>query len=129
MGIRLVIAAYSSYAHLPDRPFRLLCYMAAIAKDDDPMPVYFGGRDALATALGADKDPAGYQVVRRAISVLVMYGAVTRVAAGHNGRQSEYALNVKDLGPRRYSRSDPQQDAVGVHPPIPFRPRRESLSE
>jgi hypothetical protein len=103
--------------------------MASIVKDDDATPVYYGGRDALATALGVDKDTAGYQAVRRAISALVLYGAITRTVAGHNGRQSEYALNVKDLGRRRYSPSDTQQEPVDVHPPIPFRPRRESLSE
>ena len=52
MGAAHVSAVYAQWSHLPDRPFRLLAYMALIAKDATPEPAYWGGRDGLCIALG-----------------------------------------------------------------------------
>ena len=67
MGASHVSACYAQWSHLPDRPFRLLTYMALIAKDATPEPTFWGGRDAMCLALGLDPDPISYRVARRAV--------------------------------------------------------------
>jgi hypothetical protein len=118
VGARLVAATYAHYPHLPDRAFRLLVYMALVCKDDTPTPVYYGGREALATALGAAEDAAGYQVVRRCLSALVAYGAISRELAGYRGKRAEYRLNVRTVPGQRGALSEPHYGG-----------QRESLSE
>lgn len=96
MGAQLVSRVYTSWTHLPDRPFRLLAYMALIAKDTNAAPTYWGGRDSLAEALGyRDMTESTYRVVSRAISQLVEFGAIKRSYIGHANKRSEYLLTLQ----------------------------------
>lgn len=98
MGAGLVQAAYSSWGHIADRPFRLLVHMSVVALDNDKRPKYFGGRDALVAALGlpADKSTSN-QMVSHAIRALVDAGAISRANVGRVGQRAEYWLHVKRL--------------------------------
>jgi hypothetical protein len=75
---------YHAWGHLDGRPFRLLVYMALIARDHDSEPWFGLGHDALAElALGLDvpKDPKkrdeARRIVRRALTPLHREGAIT----------------------------------------------------
>ena len=109
MGAQLVSRVFTSWTHLPDRPFRLLAYMALIAKDTNTDPTYWGGRDALAQALGKDPGTASArQIVKCAVAALVAAGAIERSYVGHAGRRSEYRMTLTS-GPKRGNESVPQR--------------------
>lgn len=92
MGAAHVSAVYAQWSGLPDRPFRLLAYMALIAKDSTPEPTYWGGRDGLCIALGLDHTPTSYRIARRAVADLEAAGALRRTYVGHAGKRSEYRV-------------------------------------
>lgn len=105
LGAGNVAGAFDSWSHLPDRAFRALAYMALVSLDRDDPPRYWGGRGALAKALGLADDEAGHRAVKRAVAQLVRAGAIKHdgpPAAG--GRRAEYVLNV---GPLRSTDSHP----------------------
>ena len=130
MGARLVAQVFTHWTHLPDRPFRVLVRMAHIAKDTNPVPIYWAGRDDLAQALGLTPGEAAYQAVKRAVRQIVKAGAVEIEYLGHATKRTEYRLTV-DRMPRkkgvtestpRGSVSDPQKGSVND-------PHRGSLSD
>ena len=92
MGARHVAAAFAQWGSLPDRPFRLLAYMALVAKDSTAQPTYWGGRDGLCVGLGVAATPSGHRVARRAIADLEAAGAIERKYVGHGRKRSEYRL-------------------------------------
>lgn len=107
MGARLTKRAYLYAIDVPLNPneFRLLCWMAMTAIDDDDTPRYFDSRESSALALGRRVVDGGYgdendqlereaafQAVKVALNGLVALGAIDRVVTGRNGRRSEYAL-------------------------------------
>ena len=92
MGARHVAAAFAQWGSLPDRPFRLLAYMALVAKDSTTQPTYWGGRDGLCVGLGVEATPSGHRVARRAIADLEAAGAIERKYVGHSRKRSEYRL-------------------------------------
>lgn len=92
MGARHVSAAFAQWGSLPDRPFRLLTYMALVAKDSTAQPTYWGGRDGLCIGLGVEATPSGHRVARRAIADLEAAGAIERKYVGHSRKRSEYRL-------------------------------------
>ena len=92
MGARHVAAAFAQWGSLPDRPFRLLAYMALVAKDSTAQPTYWGGRDGLCVGLGVEATPSGHRVARRAIADLEEAGAIERKYVGHSRKRSEYRL-------------------------------------
>lgn len=94
MGASHVSAVYAQWSHLPDRPFRLLAYMALIAKDATPEPAYWGGRNGLCIGLGLPASDVSYRIARRAVADLITAGALERVMLGHNGKRSEYRVHV-----------------------------------
>ena len=120
MGASHVSACYAQWSHLPDRPFRLLTYMALIAKDATPEPTFWGGRDAMCLALGLDPDPISYRVARRAVAELVEAGALERKYIGHAGKRSEYRVCVTakkgDMGVPQ-SPNDPTDKGGQERPP------------
>lgn len=95
MGAGLVKAAYYALAAAgaSHAAARVFVYMANTALDDDPRPSYFGGRDALAEALGTDHDEAGHRAVARIVQKLTGLGLI--VAQGHQGprRPARYLLH------------------------------------
>lgn len=94
MGAGLVKAVYSiaPALDLAHAPTRLFVYMAVVAKDTDESPVYFGGRDDMALALGNEGE-AGYKAVTRALKQLTAARLVRSTQASRGRRASHYLLD------------------------------------
>ena len=136
MGAQLVSRVFVYWSDLPDRPFRLLVHMALTVKDATKEPTYWGGRDALAQALGLEPGEAAYQSVKRALRQITEAGAARIGVHGHAGRRTEYVLTLDREGvterPARGSVNDPLSGSVndpqrgslsdpsGGHPPTPL---------
>ena len=112
MGARNVAGVFVKWGHLPPTSKILLIYMAHVAHDG-PEPTFWGGREALAGALGrtvpsaperGDYSPAAeaaravraaaFQAVKDALRPLIVAGAARRSVVGANGRRTEYRLNL-----------------------------------
>jgi hypothetical protein len=95
MGAAHVAMVYTSWSHLPDRPFRALVYMALQAKDSHTDPQFWGGRESLCQCLGLDPDaePDRHKV-KRAVRTLTDTGALEIVYHGHAGKRTVYRINV-----------------------------------
>lgn len=116
MGARHVAAAYANWSHLQDPAFRLLVYMALVAKDANDKPRFWGGRRTLAFGIArgvADDEElpkATVQAVKRCIKTLTDAGAIRGVYGGFRGKNMEYELNLngprKGYAPRTPSKSD-----------------------
>ena len=115
MGYQLVARCYTSWTGLPDRPFRLLCYMALLCRDDDPIPTFWAGREALADALGLDSSESAHRVTRRAIASLVSAGALERLRSGGRGRRAEYRLLIERKGDTSVLLRGTPESALGGH--------------
>lgn len=117
MGAANVAAVYAYWKHLDHAPVRLLAYMALItydhAKDGKPARTYWGGREALAEALGHKCPPEGdaeaeeqrkraFRNLAKTISVLARAGAVTLVQKPAPGKNAVYRveLNASTSGNR-----------------------------
>lgn len=90
MGAALVKAAYSVADRLgfqDHKAMRLYVFMAATALDNDPRPTYFGGPDALASALAVKDDSTVRATIRRLKAV-----GLVKATRAHTGRQATYAL-------------------------------------
>lgn len=113
MGYGNVSLVYARWGHLPDRPHRLLGYMALRSRDEDDPPRFYEGREACALALGkmtppepaaGDKTPRAveirkmrrndFEAVAVAIRVLIREGAITQAVAPGPGRNAVYDLNI-----------------------------------
>lgn len=107
MGGRNVAAVYTAWSPvLSDRSMRLLAFMANVSRDDDPQPIYWGGRDMLVEcAMGRwmpnpDRQDAEAVKVRRAayksladtIQSLKDKGAIQLLNRPAPGRQAEYLI-------------------------------------
>ena len=94
MGARHVAAAFAQWGSLPDRPFRLLAYMALVAKDSTAQPTYWGGRDGLCVGLGVEATQLVAQLAR-----LFPGLPLVAVGAAADGRAMLAALRagVKDF--------------------------------
>lgn len=113
MGATNVKNVFEHWGHLDHRPHRLLTYMALTALDKDNPPLFYGGREMLAAALGynvptepsggaespfavqaqKDRDKA-FQAVKQAINVLIRKGAISRIETGKFRNHSKYALHL-----------------------------------
>lgn len=114
MGARLMSQVFTHWSHLPDRPFRLLLYMALVAKDNTPEPTFWQGRDSLAEiALGVKCDENGYRVARRAVADLVKAGAIERKYVGHIGKRSEYRIHASPNPGKGGRQSPPRVEVEG----------------
>ena len=130
MGAQLVARVYTYWADLPDRPFRLLVHMALTVKDATKEPTYWGGREAMAQALGLPPHTlATHQTVKMAVRRLVDEGAIQRVVFGHAGKRSEYRLILErgnaglplrgnESVPQRGNSRDPQRGNESVPPGV-----------
>lgn len=105
MGAGNVKAVYGLWGHLPDRPFRLLAFLALTAKDDDSPPRFWGGRETMAVGIGrtvptGDDDEsrkgrhATFEAVRWNLNQLIKAGAIERTRAASPGRTAEYVLRL-----------------------------------
>lgn len=94
MGAGLAKAAYAAAARssIDHAPARVFVFMALAPLDTDPVPVYFGGRDALAESMGAPATTSGFRAVERAISALRKNGLIAVAEKGAPGRRTRYRL-------------------------------------
>ena len=129
MGAGNVSLVYLRWARLPDRPFRLLAYMALVSMDTDMPPRFWGGYPSLARALGrntpdevsknaseAEKKArnADFEAVRLGMKVLLGSGPVSVLVAGAPGRSTVYALDLGFNTPGQAWASP--QGNPGLHP-------------
>lgn len=103
MGAGLVKAAFTlaKRVGLDHAPTRLFVYMAVVAMDNDENPVYYGGRDDMARALGNDGE-AGHKAVTRALAPLTAANLTRSTKASRGRRASHYLLDgEKPLRPEK----------------------------
>lgn len=98
MGAGNVKEVFARWSHLDHAPFRLLCYMAVVSKDDDPR--YWGGQEALMMALGMSPDAdqalrsSTKRVVTKWIRALIDAKAIKLTERPAPGRNAEYTLSL-----------------------------------
>ncbi len=78
----------------PLEPLEMLVLqtMALSARDKDPQPTYFAGRDTTLEAIGLDTSAPSRRRLMRATSALIEAGAITRAKSGHRGSTAVYSL-------------------------------------
>ncbi|MGP9031510.1 hypothetical protein ACT17S_00345 [Glutamicibacter mysorens] len=95
MGASNVAKAFTYWLNLDHREMRALVFMANISLDSGAPPVYFGGWEALAAALGADPEGKRDSARRTAVRVLgslAKAGAIVSSGQARTGVRAEYAL-------------------------------------
>lgn len=98
----------------------VLLYMATVVHDGDKRPVFWQGREVLAThALGREipNDERGKESVFKSVSIacrgLVSRGAIRLVNSAGFGRRQEYELTVDNLLPAGW-REEPEIPPTGI---------------
>ncbi len=127
MGASSVNLAYTYWSHLPDAAFRALVWMCIQSIDQDRPPRYFGGRAALARAIGREPAGGGHlttadrQAVTRALRTLRSAGVITPTNSPRPGQSAEYALHLSPQAhdPVDNSLSTGAHMVNGYHPVIP----------
>ena len=104
MGSQLVMSAYTYWSELPHGAFRLLVRMAITARDADPEPKAWIGRDELARSMGLAPTPGNFRNVRRWLAQLEKAGAIERTEVGRFGRRTTYLIHPR---PRAESVDNP----------------------
>lgn len=97
MGIRNVNLIYTYWMHLGHREVRLLTYMSMISMDAATPPVYFGGWEAAAAALGlnpAEHRSNAKEAHRRCVAALATAGAIVSSGHARTGNRAEYAVTL-----------------------------------
>lgn len=107
MGAGNVKLVFARWGDLPGNAFRALIFMAVTSMDEDDPPLFWGGRESLAVALGrtvpdSDLDDdesrlereATFKAVKRTVQDLAKAGAITTVNVARPGRNAVYALNL-----------------------------------
>ncbi len=108
MGAGNVGLVYARWGKLPHAPFRVLAYMALRTLDDDDPPMFWGGRESLAVALGRivpkpqdeqskRERKAAFEAVKDVTSTLRRFGAIELVEEARPKRNAVYALNLHRL--------------------------------
>lgn len=94
MGAALAKAAYAAVerAGVDHAPARMYVFMALTARDADSQPTFYGGRDALVSALGSKPSANGYRAAERVMSALRTHGLVSTERPGAPGRNARYRL-------------------------------------
>lgn len=116
MGTGNARAVFGIWGRLPDKPFRVLAFMALTVLDEHEPPIFWGGREYLSVGIGRPAPAAGtpeanrqraaiFESIRDAISQLVAAGAIIRVTDPKPGQTAEYQLI---LDPRAASVYDEQ---------------------
>lgn len=159
MGAGLVKAVFACWGHLDPMPKLLLVRMAVSALDDDTPPMFWGGRTALATAIGRDVPDAppmtdrsrdadlarkarrdAFKAVERAVQALTRSGAVVLTNRPGPGERGCYELRIMPRGgPRSVGASAPRSTGGGSSevppvewtkwPPLNGGPRRKPQEE
>lgn len=95
MGATNVTKVFTYWTHLEHRDARGLAYMANVSIDQHTPPIYFGGWEAVARALGhdaADKPENARRAAVRVIAALSKAGALVSSGQARPGVRAEYAL-------------------------------------
>jgi len=114
MGSGNVGMVYARWGHLPDRPFRLLVFMALVSMDEDEPPMFYKGREAMGVALGRLIPPApaptdlseraeqfrkerraDFEAVKNALRQLTKVGVVVCERESGPGQVAVYSLRLK----------------------------------
>ncbi|SKB86180.1 hypothetical protein SAMN05660916_03018 [Arthrobacter sp. 31Cvi3.1E] len=109
LGAQNVSKAFTLWRSLTDQPFRALTYMALVSMDSDNPPTYWGGRDALAEALGhtlpaAESEDAeaaaqirekAYRAVKRALKSLHQEGAIQTIKPASFRSHAVYGIMLR----------------------------------
>ncbi|MEV8148741.1 hypothetical protein AB0O52_11440 [Arthrobacter sp. NPDC080073] len=98
MGAQNVAKVFANWRHLSHREARALAFMANMALDADKPPVYFGGWEAVANAIGLDtvsKRSSSKEVFRQTIAKLSLEGAIVSSYQARLGVRAEYALALE----------------------------------
>lgn len=115
MGYHMEQAAWAVWSDLPDRPFRVLMFIAHSLPDPEPgepCPDWFGNPDRLAPAIGALDQIDGKQrrtvlnKISRAMVALVDAGALTVVRRASPGNRARYGVQLS-MERSRYVRERP----------------------
>gem|GEM_PF-6757393 len=136
LGAGNVSLAFTNWAGLDDRSFRVLCRMALVSMDNGTPPRYFAGRDDLAAALGKplpakpdDSDQSAeaeasrkarasvYEVVRKAVARLVKEGVIVSSGDARFRNRAEYSLYLQ-------RGNQPQQSVAPVSEEAPIQPQQ-----
>ncbi|GAA4824782.1 hypothetical protein ACFQ0K_17840 [Nocardioides caeni] len=124
MGAANVKAVYHLWGHLDGLPFRVLVYMALVAKDKDDPPLYFAGHRALQEEALRRSDvgsTAAEQATKRAVRALTKEKAIT-LRNDPTRRTSTYALNLVLGGRSATPREGTLSDPPNVDTPVTHRP-------
>lgn len=102
MGARLALTLYAEWAlYLTPREMTAAVRMALTALDDGAPPLYFGGWEELATALGYCTPGADPESVRRqtqrVVTKLGRKGVITSSGQARPRVRAEYAMNLDPL--------------------------------
>lgn len=112
MGFHLEGAAWAIWSELPDRPFRVLLFIARSLPDPDPgepIPDWYGNPDRLAVAIGQLDQVDGKQrrtvlnKISRAMTALVDAGALTVISRASPGNRARYGVQLS-MERSRYGR-------------------------
>ncbi|QLD11373.1 hypothetical protein [Microbacterium oleivorans] len=90
-GLALQAFAVADRVGLGHPATRLYVYMATVAIDSDAAPAFWGGRDALAQAIGKSGG-AGHSAVKRAIQELTTAELITADNQAHRGMSARYLM-------------------------------------
>lgn len=95
MGYHNVRKVFAYWVHLDHRETRALAYMANESRDADTPPIYFGGWEALAYALGANvqgSPESARKTAMRALGALSKAGAIVSSGQARAGVRANYAI-------------------------------------
>ena len=96
-NVKAVLTGWS--AHVRDPAFRVLVAIALTTKDDDEPPIFWGGLELLAAALGR-KPPltdADLRAVGRAMGQLRKAGAIAQTEHSAPGRTARHELRLRPV--------------------------------
>ncbi|CAM3632502.1 hypothetical protein E4A47_09845 [Micrococcus flavus] len=102
MGARLALTLYAEWSlHLTPLEMNAAVRMALTARDDGAPPLYYGGWEDIAEALGYRTPGAEHESVRRqtqrVVTKLGRKGLITSSGQARPRVRAEYALNVDPL--------------------------------
>lgn len=95
MGAQNVAKVFANWRHLKHREARALLFMANMALDADKPPVYFGGWEAVAAALGLSDAASARRMTMQVFAALRAAGATVSSGQARMNVRAEYALALE----------------------------------
>lgn len=97
MGHHNVKKVFAFWVHLEHRETRALTYMANESRDSDVPPIYYGGWENLARALGSNvqgNPESARKTAMRALGALTKAGAIVSSGQARAGVRANYAITL-----------------------------------